>query len=184
MSRAVKLGAFTITAIGRAEGVEGETSSGVASRGRGRLFDVRDGTAVHLTVRDTTWQNGERDIVATERHGSPQRFDTLIERLRLPVTARDADLYVELRQVRLKPNGHGNLFSATETELDDGAGISVARELVRLGAIRVGTREDLLGDDGRSRNRWGVRFPQEADLVPVVAYVCTRVGPVCIGLQA
>jgi hypothetical protein len=41
-------------------------------RGRGRLFEVVDGDAVRLTVRDTEWDNGERDLVACERHDSPQ----------------------------------------------------------------------------------------------------------------
>ena len=184
MTAAVHVGELALTALGRTVPVEGETPEGLASVGRGRLYEIDDGAGLRLTVRDTSWQNGERDVVAVERHRSPQRFDTLVERLRLPVTQRGEDLYAELRQVRLKPNGRGNLFAASETELSDGAGVPVARELLRHGALLVGTREELLGDDGRTRHRWGVRFPPQAEMVPVVAYVCTRVGPVKRGLGA
>jgi hypothetical protein len=100
------------------------------------------------------------------------------------VTWCGSDLYAELRQVRLKPNGRGNLFAASEPELDDGAGVSLVRELQRHGALLVGTREELLGDEGRSRNRWGVRFPADGQIVPVLAYVCTRIEPVRRGLVA
>jgi hypothetical protein len=164
--------------------VKGETAGGQASTGRGRLYSVADGGECHLTVRDTVWANGDRDIVATERHDSPQRFDTLVERLRLPVVARGGAFYVELRHVRLKPNGRGNLFAPDEAELDAGAGMVVAEELRRHGAMRVDTREALLGDSGRTRQRLGALFPEEADLVPLVAYVCTRVAPVARAVTA
>ena len=108
----------------------------------------------------------------------------LVERLRLPVTQRGHDLYAELCQVRLKPNGRGNLYAATIQDLDDGARVSVAHELEHHGATRVGTRVELLGDEGRARNRVGVRFGQQADLVPVIAYICTRVAPVANGISA
>ena len=86
--------------------------------------------------------------------------------------------------MRLKPNGRGNLFAASEDELDDGAGVSVAHQLARHGADRTGTREELLNDDSRARARLGVRFGDHADLVPVIAYVCTRVAPVANGVTA
>ena len=176
MGSSVYVGDVTITPLGQTIAIEGETAEGQASVGRGRLFEIRDSAGLHLTVRETTWQNGERDVVTGKRHRSPQRFDTLVERLRLPVTRRGSDLYAELRQARLKPNGRGNLFNASEADLDAGAGVPVVSELMRHGALVVGTREDVLGDDGRSRHRWGVRFPPAAQLVPVVAYVCGAVA--------
>jgi hypothetical protein len=178
MTDPVRVGAFEIFALaGSPVGVEGSTVAGVASTGHGALYSVTDRHELHLTVRDTTWANGERDVVACERHDSPQRFDTLIERLRLGISPRDGDLYVELRHVRLKPNGRGNLFAPDEAMLDDGAGLSVRGELERFGATRVGSREELLGDTGRSRSRLGATFGRDAVLVPLVAYVLTRVAP-------
>ncbi len=180
----IEVGAFRIARVGSMITVEGETPNGVTSQGRGRLYEVTDADECRLTVRDTTWANGERDVVAAERHDSPQRFDTLVERLRLPVMERGDDLYVELRQVRLKPNGRGNLFSASDAELDAGAGVRVAQALERHGAHEIGTRAELLDDRGPTRGRLGVRFPRKAEAVPLVAYVCTRVAPVARALRA
>jgi hypothetical protein len=179
----IGIAAFTIRELGRAVAVEGETPSGLAARGRGRLVEIVDGDAVRLTVRDTVWDNGERDLVASERHDSPQRFDTLVERLRLSVAQHGGELYAELRQVRLKPNGRGNLFVPDRAELDEAAGVDVAAELERHGG-RVGRRSELLADEGRTKDRLGVLFPAEAQLVPVVVYVCTRVAPVASDVRA
>jgi hypothetical protein len=180
----MRVGPFTAVPLGRTVDIEGETADGCASTGQGHLFEITDEEDCRLTVRDTQWANGERDIVTCERHGSPQRFDTLVERLRLPVLSRGGELYVELRQVRLRPNGRGNLFAPDEAGLDAGAGLAVTGELVRHGATRVGTRGELLGDEGRTRSRIGASFPREAELVALVAYVCTRVAPVARALAA
>jgi hypothetical protein len=184
MAPDIRIGAFTITPLGETVDIEGDTTDGVASTGRGTLYEVTGDDRLRLTVRDTRWDNGERDVVATLRHDSPQRFDTLIERLRLPVAERGDSLYAELRHVRLKENGRGNLHAPGEAELDAGAGVSVAHALMQHGATAVGTRGELLGDEGRMRSRMGVRFPRDAELVPLVAFVCTRVAPVARGVAA
>ena len=175
---------FTCERLDGSVAVEGETTSGVASRGTGELYEVTDGAECRLTVRDTRWANGERDLVACRRHDSPQRFDTLIERLRLPIVAHGGELYAELRHARLKSNHRGNLFVPDERMLDEAAGISVAAELQRFGARRVGPRAELLDDTGRAGGRLGVLFPHDAELVPLASYVCTRVAPVARGYKA
>lgn len=180
----MQVGPFAAVTLGDIVEIEGETVDGYPSTGRAHLYEITDGSDCRLTVRDTLWANGERDIVASERHHSPQRFDTLVERLRLPVMSLGTELYVELRQVRLKANGRGNLFAPDESELDAGAGFAVARELKRHGATRVATRAELLADEGRTRHRVGVQFPRQASLVPLAAYICTRVAPVARALQA
>ncbi len=87
-----------------------------------------------------------------DRGSSPQHFDRLRNGLRLQV-ARHGNLYVELRQARLKEGGWSNLFGATEQELDAGAGTAVFDELYKAGSEEIGTREALLGDQGRTRWR-------------------------------
>ena len=155
MTTTIGVGDFTITALGATEPVDGQTFAGVACTGVGRLFELTGPGGLRVTVRDTHWAHRERDVVATERHGSPQQFDTLVGRPRLPVGQRGPELYAELLQVRLESNGRGNLFAPSGEDVDEGAGVSVARQLERHGAGRVGNREDLLGDEGRTRARLG-----------------------------
>lgn len=113
-----------------------------------------------------------------------ERFDTLIERLRLTVLSRGGR-YVELRQARLRPNGRAGLFDADLATLDGGAGVAVEETLLANGAQTVGTREELLGDAERTRARVGARIAREGeDRLPVVAYVLTRVAPVANDVSA
>ena len=179
--RPVAVGAFTVNPLTEQLVADGETVTGVKATCRASLFELTGPRGLRLTLRDGRWSNGERDVVACERHDSPERFDTLIGRLRLAVLDRQGG-YVELRQARLRANGHAGLFDADLTDLDRGAGISVAATLLQNGATRVGTRLELLSDEGRMRGRFGVRFPVGATLVPVVAYVLTRVCPVAAGV--
>jgi hypothetical protein len=174
---------FTLRRLKGTVEIRGETASGLESIGQGSLHDVANSNVIRIVVRDTMWANGERDIVACGRHDSPERFTTLIERLRLTVLDRGGP-YVELRQARLRPNGRAGLFDADLAELNDGAGLDVAATLLAFGATEVSTRAELLGDEGRTRRRIGVRFPEQSGHVPLVAYVLTRVCPVAANVSA
>jgi len=172
----VNIGVFTIVREGDHD-ADGETATGVATTGRSALYRVTGPEHLELTVRDTTWSTGERDLAVLRRHGSPERFDTLVERLRLTVLDRGGP-YIELRHVQLRSNGRGGLFDANAETLAASAGIDVVDALRSLGATAVGTREDLLGDEGRTRRRWGALFPVDNTNVPIAAFVLTRVAPV------
>jgi hypothetical protein len=176
------VGAFTLRRLEDGVAAKGETASGQTSVGAVVLYELTGSDNLHLTVRDTRWANGERDVVACERHESPERFDTLIDRLRLAVLDHGG-LYVELRQARLRPNGHAGLYNASAADLEV-AGVEVRKTLLAHGAVEVATREDLLGDTGPARFRMGARFSDQDSLVPLVAYVLTRVCPVAAGTSA
>ncbi|MGO9960904.1 MAG: hypothetical protein ACLP50_33835 [Solirubrobacteraceae bacterium] len=84
-----------------------------------------------------------------------------------------------MRQARLRDNGHAGLYNADAAMLDAGAGLDVRAVLLRNGASAVGTREELNGDTGPARHRIGAHIGQASiHLLPVVAYVLTRVAPV------
>ena len=76
------------------------------------------------------------------------------------------------------------LFNASAEELNLGAGTDLFKTLLELGATAVDTREKLLGDEGRTRRRYGALFPLEAETLPVIAYVATRVSPVRLDVRA
>jgi hypothetical protein len=115
----LKIGKFKIWSSDRLVTLEAETPSGLQSAGVGTLYEISGPDGLWLTVRDTRWVSGERDIVACERHRSAERFDTLVERLRLAVLERRGP-YVELRQARLRPNGRAGLFDADLAALTTG----------------------------------------------------------------
>ena len=84
----------------------------------------------------------------------------------------------------MRANRRAGLFVPDLAELDSGAGIDVRATLLVHGASAIGTRAELRGDDGPTRTRLGALFPEDAELVPVVAYTLTRVAPVAGGVRA
>lgn len=181
---ALKIGAFTLTPLQRTTAIEGQTAAGAWTNGTGRLYDLTGPDALHLTVRDTSWDNGERDVVACERHDSPAGFDTLVERLRLTVQDYGGP-YLELRQARVRDNGRAGLFNPDPAVLDAGAGVDVRAVLLSHGATAVGTREELTDDGGPARHRLGVHLgPAARGTLAAIADLLMRVAPVANDVSA
>jgi len=157
---------------------DGTTCSGVRSDGAAKVYEVVAADGLHLTVHDTTWRNGERDICARERHDSPSRYDKLVDRLRLTVNTDPDGCRIDLRQARIR-DGRPRLVTAAPDELTLGAGLDLVSWLRGRGAV-VGTREELGLSHGRDphRRRLAVRFAAEDTLLPVAVYALTRIAPV------
>ena len=134
-----------------------------------------------MSIADTRWQNGERDIRALDPSGPPQ-IDNLKMRLHLQVQKFGGNrnkLTIDLRQARVRldtDNLWSNLYKADESEHARGAGIDVAGLLNDYGAD-VGRCAALLGDSSPTGNRLCAVFPGSAEQIPIVAFVATRVLP-------
>lgn len=182
-TQAVTVGDVTIRLTETTEPIEGQTASGRAATGVATIYEIEGPDRLRLRCADIAWDADdappERDVHTLERYGSPQRFDRLCHGLRLTVQAHGkVGCFVELRQARMKSATWSNLFRADRADLDVGARVDVAATLRSVGATEVGYRRHVLGDDGRRRNYVCATFGPEADLVPIVAYVLTRVLPV------
>ena len=69
----VELGPLAVRGLNGTVHVEGETTSGAEGIGRAVLYEITGAAdRLRLTVRDTRWQTGERDVVACERYDSPR----------------------------------------------------------------------------------------------------------------
>lgn len=183
----VAVGVVTVASTGEQRRLEGQTTNREQASGWASIYEVTGPDDLRLECADITWDDcssPQRDVRTLERHGSPQRFDRLCHGLRLAVHPAGSLHFVELRQARMKSDDWSNLYYATPEELDDGAATKVARTLRAVGAHEVGTREAVLGDTGRRRRFLCATFDAEANLVPVVAYVVTRVLPVLHRVQA
>lgn len=179
----MKIGKFLLNDPSSLATINGETPAGAECSGSARLYELRGPDGVHLTLRDALWINGERDITTYERHQSPERFDTLVGRLRLSVLSHEPGSYVELQQARRR-GSRAQTFRVDLDELDSAAGVDCTSLLIAAGATAVGSREDLLRDDGRRRGYLAATFADASTLVPVVAYVLTRVAPIAVGATA
>lgn len=160
----------------------GKTVTKVASSGIARVFGVTNHTDVSLKVALVKWNTGQLDVRAIGEIMGPMALRRL-ERGALRMSIMDPDKnvsWVELSQARLKTGSetkHSNLFKATTSELDQGSGLDARSELLSAGALRFGTKEDVLNQDDNRRNYLCVTFVRDNVRVPIVAYIITRVLP-------
>jgi hypothetical protein len=180
----ITLGAITIRQ--RPEKIfEGHTTSRKIFTGRIIPFQVTDDT-IDILIAYAIFINGERDIRTLDVQKEYNTFGRLKHGLRLsitPVPENPRRLYTELRQAfpKYEFDKHETLHpTISELDLDDGAGLSVFGELRKYGAD-VGTKHDLIGDEGRTALHLCACFPKDNIWVPIIAYTTTRVLPISLG---
>lgn len=183
---AFHIGEFCVRPAGERE-EEGETTSRIQDVGRAVVYQVDGPGGVELDVGDVSWSKGERDVRVLNRKGSPENINR--HRLRMGIRLHGHGIerpvaWIELTQARLKPHGWSNAFQASLEELDQGAGLKVRAELMKLGALDVDTRQAALRENGRRRNFMCALFGESNSRVPVAAYVLTRIAPIARGIEA
>jgi hypothetical protein len=67
--------------------------------------------------------------------------------------------------------------------LDQAGGLDVFQTLRDLGAIRIGTKADLLAETNKTRNALCVLFPEDKPEVGLAAYVLTTVLPLLMAAE-
>lgn len=135
---------------------------------------------VHLTLFDAPDAEHEAGQLHCEsRHGSAQRWDEIVRRLRVGIrTVRSGQLQLDLRTAVPKPPP--DRATRNVVALDDlGAqvGMDVAKTLLALGAVAVGTRQQTSGETSRSRNWPSLVFRREAQLPAIASWLITTVLP-------
>jgi hypothetical protein len=103
----------------------------------------------------------------------------------MSVKTRQGVLWAELSQARV---GSADIPSARKADLAElstplGSSASSASDtLLSVGALAIGTREDVLKDTHNRRGYVCVTFPPEATLVAPTAYVISRIASIAHGL--
>ena len=160
-------------------------TSGRPSSGHGVLYARWPGQATwRLTLRHTKWANG---LNAMSSHANETTHPSHSTPWSTPPPggARSSPghtLSSVRRDCAQPPRG---LFSADRSGLDLGAGVDVHTVLLAHGASAGGDPGGTLRRrHGPARFRVGARFPDRDSLLPLVAYVLTRVCPVAAGMPA
>jgi len=141
---------------------------------------------VELIIHDTKWKDGTRSITTESTNGN-LAIERLEHGLSLGIRAHGNLQFCELRQARITKQGPGKpwsqLFKASIAQLNQGAGLKVVKVLEDEGAIGVGTKEAILGETNRRRMMLCATFLEESQIFPSVAYLLTRVIPLCNGFS-
>lgn len=169
------LGDLNLETTGRTVPVTGQSAAKSGRlQGKATLFAVSSPEWA-LTVAHTLWDNGDQDVKLHDRGTAPQRFDRLRSTCRLGLTPTGAgEFRVELMQAQMGENDHPRLRKVELADLN--ADCDVRAVLTGMGA-QVGTREQIIGDNSKSKSRYCAQFPRRAAEVAVVAYVLTRIAP-------
>ncbi len=176
----VQLGEFQLKVEPIEEEIQDAASAGSdgAAVGSRKVYEVDGPDGVRVLVADECLADGSRQIRMVDTCQSGDRFNRLVQGLRLGIREHGSALEVMLDQARMTSDVWSTKRKASEAELEAGAHADVLAELRALGATKTGTRHELLGKRGPHMNKLCAIFPQDKDLVPVAAYVMTRVAPV------
>ena len=167
--------------------LEGTTVSARLSRGKASLWEATGPPGVALTIADVKWSNGERDVRAIKIEcplpqdlAGPRPLTRLERGGRLSVLQIRGQEYVELQVSRINPDSPefwSSTHKATDEDFRHLAGDDWKRDLLAVGASKVGPRESVIGDDGRRRKFLCAVLEDRNSALPVVAYSLTRILP-------
>jgi serine/threonine protein kinase len=109
---------------------------------------------------------------------TPMPLQRIGRALRLGTQLLDENVMMELRMARITDgDGWSNMYQVSLGELEQTTGTDVCEILRTFGAIAVGTRSEILDDQGPRRNTLCVLGSRQAEHLPVVAHFLTRVLP-------
>ncbi|MGD9485197.1 hypothetical protein WDH52_18435 [Streptomyces sp. TRM70308] len=133
-----------------------------------------------ITIYDTRWDNGERDIVIARPDAVPplpKPLSALLGRKRAGVYEHGESLRMSVCLVRPDGNGWPRASWCRSWELVAECGHEILDALYELGVIRIDDCETVLGDDSRQRKRLCALLGPDAEAAPIALYVVTRVLP-------
>jgi hypothetical protein len=162
----------------------GSTPSEEDLDGTAHIYRVVGPEGVELELGDIMWENGERSLTVLDRLSSPSMFDGLVRRLRMTVQPVEGEVrVVELSAARFMRLDRPSLVKSEIPILSDEIGVDVIRALSSAGALRVGTKEDVLGVRHTRRGYWCATFDPAHTQVPAAAFLLVRILPVHLRLR-
>lgn len=154
----------------------GRTVQGIDSEAEADVFEV-NGRAARVEVGFVRWPNGEEDVQQLSWLAGPEAVAGLTGRLRMSIYQVGDRDWCEVEQAWVDPSGRPKRGMVDLEALDAGAELSSAKLLRQLGG-EIGTRSQLLQDQGPRRNRLCVVFSPDTPIVPIAAFVISRLAPV------
>lgn len=159
--------------------ITGQTSSRIDSQADATQYRITGSFHVDysLVLQYQQWQTGETDIVCVEAKGS-NLLNTVIGRMRLSIyDHKENKHWFVLKTAQLKNQSppHANLFMASADYYNEQLGFSLDDFLNQQAPCKVGTKEDLRNETGRSKNALTVMYNNEDINIPLAAFTTSSV---------
>lgn len=163
-----------------AKPVQGETVTERPANGIQTTWRLHIGGHRELPIWIREWDTGERDVVL----GRPDRvppmpaaLDALLGKQRASILRRGRHTVMIIYLVRPDENNHPRRKKCTLEQLTGAVGDDLVRATRQLGVVDIGTKEQLLGDTGRTRTELCGILNPKSETAPVALYVISRVVP-------
>ncbi|AWK09606.1 hypothetical protein DDQ41_12500 [Streptomyces spongiicola] len=164
--------------------MDGQTLSKEPSSGAAEDWILKIKNRSDVVIRDTWWDNGERDLrtlIPSQLPTMPRPLVKLHERRRAGVyLTADGHTWMTAWIVVPRESDGWPLFRHVTSldALDAACGHDLLRAASEQGIADIATKWDLLKDDGRNRNELCALFEPKADGAHVAFYAVTRVVPI------
>lgn len=135
-----------------------------------------DGGDIHVGY--TKWIDGSADVVGLVKVSGPDVYERATKAGRMPVTSESSDqVSVRLQALRYKEPGRANLAFINWDELNKLLGSSASELLTNLGALDIGTAEEILGATNNKRNQLAMICTPDNHEALFGAFALTRILP-------
>lgn len=170
---------LTVTRVPGVSRVYGNTCSKVESHGDRIEWKLAVQGCPDFFIHDTWWGNGERDIVTAKPSHvppMPKPLSLLLGKQRSTVRFLNKDVLVAVCLITPDAKGWPTRSFCSESDLYRTCG-DLVDVLYARGLIEIATRETVLRDESRMRNRLCALIDPEAEAGPVSLYVVTHIVP-------
>jgi hypothetical protein len=178
----VEIGSFHLSVGVESRSVAGTTMTDVSSTGSAYISKL-EGPRVEVSLADIHWDTGEREVRGWSRHHSDEVLEQVIGRLRIGVHRAERYRGMSMIELRVATGTEGKRATARKTSssaLSELLGFDVTDGLDGIGEAVVGTREELLRDEGPRRNQLCVVFRSDDRVLPAVAWCLVRALPLIL----
>jgi hypothetical protein len=156
-----------------------DTASGEALEQQGQATKFKIQTTDGLLIQYVllSWTSANREIRLLESFSGETKYEPLSKgtgRLAINKVGQNELFLLRALKYNTKTN-KANLATANLNHLNEWAEQPIQALLESCGAYSVGTKEELLGDQGPNKKILSVLIPPGNTLAPIIAFTITRV---------
>ena len=160
----------------------GETSKRRKSSGTAHIFVVTGLPSLEARIAYIDWENGDREVRGLPRSSPSIVLSRLAKGTRISISSHQGNLeWMELRLSRITQRhpkvAWSNPKQASIDDVNKACAFDVGQTLTAIGAVDLGTREDVIETTNRRRNELCVTFTRDDRIVPLAAFTAVRVLP-------
>lgn len=141
------------------------------------LFRIITSDELDIQYGIVSWPSANREVAFIEWHDGDTKYDSLKKGTgRLAINSSGPNEVFQLRAMKYNSTSKkANLANVSLEDLNKWAQTDLERLLSQYGAIQLGTKEQITGEDNRNKNILSVSVPRGNCAAVAVAFAVTRV---------